>query len=76
MNMTYACAATAVIVAVLSIPAAHLLVGRPAEAKGCLNGTVVGGIIGHLAGRHGVIGAAADCVVGSHEANKKQPVRR
>ena len=41
-----------------------------AEARGCIKGAVVGGVAGHYAGRHGVLGAAAGCVVGRHEANK------
>jgi len=42
----------------------------PAEAKGCIKGAIVGGIAGHMAG-HGKLGAAAGCVIGHHEANKK-----
>jgi hypothetical protein len=42
-----------------------------AEAKGCLKGAVVGGTAGHFAGHHGVLGAAAGCVIGRHEANKR-----
>jgi hypothetical protein len=41
-----------------------------ANAKGCIKGAIVGGIAGHMAG-HGKLGAAAGCVVGHHEANKK-----
>ena len=41
-----------------------------AEAKGCLKGAAVGGAAGHYAGHHGVLGAAAGCIVGRHEANK------
>jgi hypothetical protein len=41
-----------------------------AEAKGCLKGAAVGGVAGHYAGHHGVLGAAAGCVIGRHEANK------
>jgi outer membrane lipoprotein SlyB len=44
---------------------------RSAEAKGCLKGAAVGGVAGHFAGHHGVLGAAAGCVVGRHEANKR-----
>jgi len=47
-----------------------VLVGAPAEAKGCLKGAVLGGVAGHLAG-HGKMGAAAGCAVGHHNANKK-----
>jgi uncharacterized protein YcfJ len=43
----------------------------PASAKGCLKGAVVGGVAGHYAGHHGVIGAAAGCLVGRHYANKR-----
>ena len=42
-----------------------------AEAKGCLVGAAVGGVAGHVAGKHGVLGAAAGCAVRHHEANKK-----
>ena len=41
-----------------------------ADAKGCIKGALVGGAAGHFAGHHGVIGAAAGCVIGRHEANK------
>ena len=41
-------------------------------AKGCLKGAAVGGVGGHFAGRHGLIGAAAGCAVGHHMANKTQ----
>ena len=43
-----------------------------ASAKGCLKGAAVGGVGGHVAGGHGVLGAAAGCVVGRHMANKKE----
>ena len=42
-----------------------------AEAKGCIKGAVVGGVAGHYAHHHGVLGAAAGCIVGHHMANKK-----
>jgi hypothetical protein len=42
-----------------------------ADAKGCIKGAVVGGIAGHAA-HHGLVGAAAGCVIGHHEANKKE----
>ena len=42
----------------------------PAEAKGCIKGALVGGVAGHMAG-HGVLGAAAGCAVGRHQANKR-----
>ncbi|MGV7243228.1 MULTISPECIES: hypothetical protein [Burkholderiaceae] len=40
-------------------------------AKGCLEGAAVGGVAGHVAGKHGVVGAAGGCAIGHHEANKK-----
>ena len=46
-----------------------------AQAKGCLKGAVVGGVAGHYAGHHGVLGAAAGCVVGHHEAKKHERER-
>jgi hypothetical protein len=46
-------------------------VGGIASAKGCIKGAAVGGVAGHVAGKHGVLGAAAGCAVGRHEANKK-----
>ena len=42
----------------------------PAQAAGCLKGAAVGGIAGHYAGHHGVLGAGAGCVIGHHEATK------
>jgi hypothetical protein len=42
-----------------------------AEAKGCIKGALVGGTAGHVAGHHGLLGAAAGCVIGRHEANKR-----
>ena len=53
-----------------------LTLGAPAAyAKGCLKGAVVGGVAGHYAGHHGVLGAAAGCVVGRHEAKKHESER-
>jgi hypothetical protein len=43
-----------------------------ADAKGCIKGAIVGGVAGHMMG-HGKLGAVAGCVVGHHEANKKNP---
>ena len=44
---------------------------QDADAKGCLKGAAVGGIGGHVAGGHGLLGAGAGCLVGRHMANKK-----
>jgi hypothetical protein len=40
----------------------------PVQAAGWLKGAAVGGVAGHYAGHHGVLGAG--CVIGHHEANK------
>jgi hypothetical protein len=42
----------------------------PAHAAGCLKGAAVGGVAGHVAGHHGVLGAGAGCIIGHHEASK------
>ena len=57
------------------LPALALLMAAgwataPAQAAGCLKGAAVGGIAGHFAGHHGVLGAAGGCVIGHHEATK------
>ena len=54
----------------LMCAATLVLVGTPANAKGCIKGAVVGGVAGHMAG-HGKLGAAAGCAVGHHNANKQ-----
>ena len=43
-----------------------------ADAKGCIKGALIGGIAGHYASHHGVLGAAAGCVVGHHLAKRHQ----
>ena len=57
------------------LPALALLMAAgwatvPAQAAGCLKGAAVGGVAGHFAGHHGVLGAGAGCVIGHHEATK------
>ena len=47
------------------------LICSAANAKGCIAGAAVGGAAGHVAGKHGLLGAAAGCAVGRHRANKK-----
>jgi hypothetical protein len=61
MIKTFGCAAIAVALVVIT---------APADAKGCIKGALVGGVAGHFAGHHGVLGAAAGCAIGHHEANK------
>jgi hypothetical protein len=43
-----------------------------AGADGCIKGAAVGGVAGHLAGHHGVAGAALGCAVGHHRAKMKE----
>ena len=42
------------------------------HAKGCIKGAIVGGIAGHYAGHHAWAGAAAGCVIGHHEAKRRE----
>ena len=46
-------------------------IAAPGQAAGCLKGAAIGGVAGHYAGHHGVLGAGAGCVIGHHEANKR-----
>jgi hypothetical protein len=43
-----------------------------AEAKGCIKGAIIGGAAGHFTVHHGLAGAAAGCVIGRHEANRRK----
>lgn len=47
------------------------IVSGAASAKGCLTGAAVGGVAGHVAGGHGVLGAAAGCAIGHHREKVK-----
>jgi hypothetical protein len=49
-----------------------LLAPSVSEAKGCIKGALIGGVAGHYAGHHGLLGAAAGCLVGRHQANAAQ----
>ena len=51
------------------------VIPMPAHAIGCASGAVVGGVAGHFAGHHGLLGAAAGCAVGHHEAVKRDRER-
>ena len=44
---------------------------QASETKGCVKGAAVGGVGGHVAGGHGLLGAGVGCVVGRHMASKK-----
>jgi outer membrane lipoprotein SlyB len=37
-----------------------------ASAKGCLKGAAVGGVAGHVLGKHAVVGAVAGCAIENH----------
>ncbi len=58
------------VLAGLAVVLAVTIATVPADAKGCIKGAVIGGIAGHYAGHHGLLGAAAGCVIGRHEAKK------
>jgi outer membrane lipoprotein SlyB len=60
------------IVVISSVLLSAMLATVPANAKGCLTGAVAGGAVGHYAGHHGLLGAAAGCLIGRHEASKRQ----
>jgi hypothetical protein len=61
--------------AALALALAVGLTPAPVQAAGCLKGAAVGGVAGHFAGHHGVLGAGAGCLVGRHEANKHERQR-
>ncbi|HEY2530553.1 MAG TPA: hypothetical protein VGJ20_21920 [Xanthobacteraceae bacterium] len=63
MKRIFSCAALAFAVAITTLPA---------HAKGCIKGAVIGGVAGHVAAHHGLLGAAAGCVIGHHEAKKHE----
>ena len=46
--------------------AATVALPRDAAAIGCISGAAMGGVAGHYAGRHGLLGAAAGCAAGHH----------
>jgi hypothetical protein len=48
----------------------------PANAKGCLKGALIGGVAGHYTVHHGLLGAAAGCIIGRHEAKKRAQMER
>jgi hypothetical protein len=48
----------------------------PANAKGCIKGALIGGVAGHYTVHHGLLGAAAGCIIGRHEAKKRAQMER
>lgn len=63
---------SASVIAAVAIVSTTLL-SEPAHAAGCLKGAVIGGLAGHYAGNHGLLGAGAGCWIGRHHANKHAP---
>jgi hypothetical protein len=61
--------ATAAMLAVLGLSSG------PSDAAGCVRGAVIGGIAGHFVGHHGLLGAGAGCVIGHHEAYRRDRER-
>jgi hypothetical protein len=57
--------------AALALALAAWLTPAPSQAAGCLKGAAIGGVAGHFAGHHGLLGAGAGCIIGRHEANKR-----
>jgi hypothetical protein len=62
--------------AVITLATLAIAATAPAQAKGCLKGAVVGGVAGHYAGHHGVLGAAAGCLYGRHQAKEQDRARQ
>ena len=56
--------------AALALALAAWLPPAPVQAAGCLKGAAIGGVAGHFAGHHGLLGAGAGCIIGHHEASK------
>jgi hypothetical protein len=63
-----------VLLAAAGLALSSLASAPGAEAAGCLKGAVVGGVAGHMV-HHGVLGAAAGCAIGHHEASKHERER-
>ena len=58
-------------IALIALTSAMLAATGAAQAKGCIEGAAVGGVAGHVAGKHGTAGAVGGCAIGHHEASKK-----
>lgn len=58
------------IMAALAVASAVALPSAQTQAAGCIRGALVGGLAGHLL-HHGMLGAAAGCAIGHHEASKQ-----
>jgi hypothetical protein len=53
-----------------------LILATSANAKGCLKGAVLGGVAGHYTVHHGLLGAAAGCIIDRHEAKRRAQIER
>jgi hypothetical protein len=60
------------IIAISSVALLILAAPGPADAKGCIKGALMGGAVGHYTAHHGLLGAAAGCLIGRHEAHKRE----
>ena len=60
------------ILAALAVASTVSLSSTQTQAAGCIRGAIVGGLAGHLV-HHGMLGAAAGCAIGHHEASKQAP---
>ena len=60
----------------LTVAALPFVSVSSAEAKGCIKGAIVGGVAGHYTVHHGLLGAAAGCAIGHHEAKKREREER
>jgi outer membrane lipoprotein SlyB len=49
-----------------------LMSAQGAQAAGCLKGAAVGGVAGHFAGHHAILGALAGCAIGHHRAKMQR----
>jgi hypothetical protein len=56
----------------LAAVSAALLMAAGTANAGCGKGALAGGVVGHVAGKHGVAGAAIGCAIGHHAAKKKE----
>jgi hypothetical protein len=61
----------AIMATAFTLALASVALPDSAQAAGCLKGAAVGGIAGHFAGHHGLVGAGIGCVVGHHEATRR-----
>jgi hypothetical protein len=59
------------LVAAAAVLAVVGLSSGPSEAAGCVKGAVIGGVAGHFVGHHGLLGAGAGCLIGRHEAYRR-----